>query len=589
MGPGAWFTLAVIFVAVAAMVRGTLPPAGAIFAAAVALLVAGVTEPDEALAGFSNPAPFTIAALFVLARAVENTGALSPVVAAMLSDRDGRALVSGVRLLVPTALSSAFLNNTSIVAMLTPAVSHWSERRGVTASRYLMPLSFAAILGGTLTVIGTSTNVAVSGLLADAGHDPIALFEVGKLGLPLALVGLVLLVALAPRLLPKRAAPRSSLASDAREFVLDMVVEPAGAFEGIEVERGGLRHLRGVYLAQIERGASTITPVAPTTTLRGGDVLRFVGRADDVVDLQAMAGLRSSEDGHVGALGRDASSVFEVVLGQSSPVVGTTIRASEFRGRYQAAVVAVHRAGQRIEAKLGDVRLRVGDTLLLIADPEFGTRWAGGGDFLLISGVRDLTTQQRRTSSLLVGAIAIGVVVLAASDVLSLLEASLLAALTLVGTGVLTPTQARSAVDLDVVITIASAFGLAAGVQQSGLGDELATGIVEVFDGLGSRGVLLGIVLATILLTELVTNSAAAVLMFPIALSAAAATGLDPRGTAIAVAVSASASFLTPIGYQTNMMVYGPGGYRFLDYARLGAPLTLAVIVIVVLATPEFW
>jgi di/tricarboxylate transporter len=452
-----------------------------------------------------------------------------------------------------------------------------------------MPLSFAAILGGTLTVIGTSTNVAVSGLLADAGHDPIALFEVGKLGLPLALVGLVLLIALAPRLLPERAAPRSSLASDAREFVLDMVVEPAGAFEGIEVERGGLRHLRGVYLAQIERGASTITPVAPTTTLRGGDVLRFVGRADDVVDLQAMAGLRSSEDGHVGALGHDASSVFEVVLGQSSPVVGTTIRASEFRGRYQAAVVAVHRAGQRIEAKLGDVRLRVGDTLLLIADPGFGERWVGGSDFLLISGVRDLTTQQRRTSSLLVGAIAVSVVALAATDVLPILEASLLAAVALVGFGVLSPSQARNAVDLDVVITIASAFGLAAGVQQSGLGDELATGLVEVFDGLGSRGVLLGIVLATILLTELVTNSAAAVLMFPIALSAAAATDLDPRGTAIAVAVTASSSFLTPIGYQTNMMVYGPGGYRFLDYARLGAPLTAAVVAVVVLATPVLW
>ena len=589
MSAEAWFTLAVILVAVAAMVRGLLPPSGALFGAAVALLVAGVTEPDEALAGFSNPAPFTIAALFVLARAVENTGALAPAVGAMLSDSEGRVAASGVRLLVPTALSSAFLNNTSMVAMLAPAVSHWSERRGVAASRYLMPLSFAAILGGTVTVIGTSTNVAVSGLLTDAGHDPIALFEVGKLGLPLALVGLVLLVALAPRVLPARADPRSSLESEAREFVLDMVVEPGDAFEGVEVEGGGLRHLRGVYLAQIERGTSTIAPVAPTTTLRGGDVLRFVGRADDVVDLQAMSGLRSSEDGHVRALGRDASSVFEVVLGPSSPVVGATIRASEFRGHYQAAVVAVHRAGQRIEAKLGDVRLRIGDTLLLIADPAFGERWAGGGDFLLISGVRDLTSQQRRRSSLLVGAIAIGVVVLAAADVLSILEASLLAALALVGSGVLTPAQARGAVDLDVVITIAAAFGLAAGVQQSGLGDELARGLVEAFDGLGSRGVLLGIVLATILLTELVTNSAAAVLMFPVALSAAAATGLDPRGTAIAVAVSASASFLTPIGYQTNMMVYGPGGYRFLDYARLGAPLTVAVVVIVVLATPELW
>jgi di/tricarboxylate transporter len=584
----AWFTLAVTVAMVVVMARGLAPPSASLFGAAVALLVVGVTEPGEALSGFSNPAPFTVAALLVVARAVNETGALAPAVGAMLGD-GRRFLRSGLRLLLPTAAASAFLSNTSIVAMLTPAVMHWSDREGTTASRYLMPLSFAAVLGGTITVLGTSTNVAVSGLLENAEMDAIGLFEVAKLGLPLTAVGLVLLILLAPRVLPVRSGPRSSLEAASEGYTVEMVVEPGGPLDGSEVESGGLRSLSGVYLVQIERGDRTVAPVPPTTVLRGDDVLRFVGRADDVVDLQAIDGLRSSEDGQVAQLRGDASAIYEVVLGPSSPVLGTTIRDAEFRGRYQAAVVAVHRAGQRINAKLGDVRMRIGDTLLVISGEDFESRWGTSGDFLLVSGIDDIVRRRPQRRALIVAPIAGALVLLAATGVTSILEASLLAALALVALGVLTPNQARNAVDLEVVITIASAFGLAAGMQQSGLADELATWLVEGFDGLGSRGVLLGIVLATLVLTELVTNSAAAVLMFPIALAAAGASGLDPRGTAIAVAVAASASFLTPIGYQTNIMVYGPGGYRFLDYARLGAPLTAAVVVVVVLATPELW
>ena len=556
--------------------------------AAVVLLVAGVTTPDEALSGFSNPAPFTIAALFIVARAVDGTGALVPAVEAMLRDTGSRAR-STLRLLAPTVVSSAFLNNTSVVAMLAPAVSNWSDRRGVSPSRYLMPLSFAAILGGMTTVMGTSTNLAVSGLLEEFALDPIGLFEVAKLGVPIAAVGLVLITVAAPRLLPDRQGARQRTEAEAREFVVDMVVEAGGPLDGAQVESGGLRHLQGVFLAQIERDGDLIAPVAPTTALQGDDLLRFVGRAADVVDLQTREGLRSSESSSVVALGGDGRATFEVVLGAGFPAVGRTLRDAEFRGRCGAAVIAIYRAGQRIDAKLGDVRLRVGDTLLLIADEDFRGRWAGSHDFLLISGARVLTPERQRVKSSIVGLLVVGIVALTLSGATTILEASLLAAIGLVALGVLRPSEAREAVDLEVIITIASAFGLAAAIQASGLGDEIASRLVSSFDGLGDRGVLLGLVLATIVLTELITNGAAAILMFPIALSAASATGLDPRGTAIAIALSASASFLTPIGYHTNTMVYGPGGYRFLDYSRLGAPLTAVVIVLVVALAPELW
>ena len=588
MSIDAWFTLGVTAVMAAVMVRGLAPPSVALLAAAVVLMVGGVTEPDQALSGFANPAPFTVAALLIVARAVHETGALAPALSARLGG--GRScLRAGVRLLAPTAVASAFLSNTSIVAILAPAVTDWSERQGVAPSRYLMPLSFAAVLGGTLTVLGTSTNVAVAGLVEGAGMEPIGLFEVAKLGLPLTVAGLVVIVVLAPRVLPVRTGPRGSLGAGSREYTVEMIVEPGGPLDGTEVESAGLRNLSGVYLVQIERGNSTLTPVPPTTVLRGDDHLRFVGRVDDVVDLHGIGGLRSPEDGQLARLGPGTGLVYEVVLGPSSPVLGRTIRDAEFRGHYQAAVIAVHRAGSRIDAKLGDVRMRLGDTLLLIGDEDFEGQWGDQSDFLLISSVGEVARRGVQRRALMVAPIVVAMVVLAATGVLTLLEAALLAALVVVVLGVLTPNQARNAVDLDVVITIASAFGLAAAMQQSGLADEFAMRIVDGFEGLGSRGVLLGLVLATIVLTELVTNSAAAVLMFPVAIAAAQTTDLDPRSTAIAIAVAASASFLTPIGYQTNIMVYGPGGYHFLDYARLGAPLSLTVIAVVVLATPEFW
>ena len=588
MSMDAWLTLAVTAAMVVVMLRGFAPPSVALLGAAVLLMAAGVTEPEQALSGFANPAPFTVGALLVVARAVHETGALVPALSTMLGG--GRSFVlAGVRLLAPTSVASAFLSNTSIVAILTPAVQEWSDRQGTPPSRYLMPLSFAAVLGGTMTVLGTSTNVAVAGLVEGAGMTPIGLFEVAKLGLPLTVAGLLVIVVLAPRVLPPRAGPRGSLGAGSREYTIEMVVEPGGPLDGSEVEAGGLRSLSGVYLVQLERPGYTIAPVSPRTVLRGNDRLSFVGRVDDVVDLHGIGGLRSSEDGQLAQLGADTGAIYEVVLGQSSPVVGQTIRDSEFRGRYQAAVLAVHRAGRRVDAKLGDVQMRVGDTLLLISDDDFEMQWGEQPDFLLVSGVGELARRGVQRRALLVGPLVVAMVVLAATGALTLLEAALLAALAVVALRVLNPVQARNAIDLDVVVTIAAAFGLAAAIQESGLAGQFAMRIVDVFEALGPRGVLLGLVLATIVLTELVTNSAAAVLMFPVAVVAAESAGLDTRSTAIAIAVTASASFLTPIGYQTNIMVYGPGGYRFSDYARLGAPLSLTVIAVVVLGTPVFW
>ena len=583
----AWFVLAVVAAVLAVLVTNRVSPAVAMTGGMVVVLVAGVVTPEEALAGFSNPAPLTVAALFILARAVEKTGALTPVVRAAMGEKNGvrRSLT---RLVVPTTIASAFLNNTPIVAMLLPQVRSWAEARKHSPSLYLMPLSFAALLGGVVTLIGTSTNLVISGLLVNAGEPELGFFEITAVGLPIAVVGALLLIVSTPTLLPVRRAVAEESEDEVRSFVVDMVVRPGGGLDGKSVESAGLRQLRGVFLATLQRGSELIAPVGPDTVLEEHDRLRFVGKADQIVDLQNMRGLSSAESGHLLHINGDEARYFEAVVGAESSLVGTTLRESGFRARYQAAVLAIHRAGQRIDEQLGQVPLRTGDTLLLVADRGFRDRWRDRNDFLLVSTLGPTASLTSRRAWI-VGVITLGLVVSASVGLLPILNASLLAAVGLVALKVLTPGEARGAVDLDVIVVIASAFGVAAAVQSSGLAQALADGVVGTLAGWGDRGVLLGVVLATIVLTAVVSNNAAALLMFPIAIAAANATSIQPRGFAIAVAVAASVDFLTPIGYQTNTMVYGPGGYRFGDYARLGTPLTLTVVTLVVVLVPLVW
>src|SRR5690606_37314656 len=345
-----------------------------------------------------------------------------------------------------------------------------------------------------------------------------------------------------------------------------------------------LRSLQGVFLVEIERDGEPITPVAPTTILHDGDHLLFVGQARVVADLDKIVGLRSAETPHLEALDAPEHRLIEAVIGAASPLLGRTPKEIGFRARYDAAIVGIHREGQPVVAKLGEVKLRVGDTLLLLADAGFRDRWRDRPDFIVIQtldGGDEGPVLSRK--AIFVGLVTAGVVLVAGSGLLPILHASLMAAILLVVTRTISAQAARDSVEIEVLIVIAASFGLGAAIERSGLAAVLGGGIVDAFSGLGWRGVLLGIVIATVVLTEFISNNAAAALMFPIGMATAQGMGADPRAFAIAIAVSASLSFLTPIGYQTNTMVYGPAGYRFGDYWRLGIPLTLAGIATVVL------
>ena len=582
-----WLTILVVVTMVVLLVRDTVSPVVAVVGADIFLLVTGIIDAEQAFAGFSNPAPITVGALFVVAAAVEKTGALQPIIHSILDGGKSERWALA-RLLFPTAAASAFLNNTPIVAMLAPQVADWAERRDRPASSYLMPISFATIVGGVITVMGTSTNLVVSGLMEEYGMEPIGMFEITRVGLPVAVVALVMLSLVSHRLLPDRRGARQQFEEEAREYVIHMMVSRGGPLDGRTVEAGGLRGLQGVFLAEVERAGQVIAPAAPTTVLQGDDRLMFVGRADFVRDLQAMRGLQRAPEQGLSAIESAGSTFFEVVVSGASPLIGLTLKEAEFRSRYNAVVVAIHRAGERVRAKLGEVRLKEGDTLLLLADPAFGTLWRHRSDFLLVAHLGG-RPPIRAGQSLFVGLVTLMIVVVAGAGLLPILQAALLGAVALVAGGVLSTWEAGDAIEMDVLLVIAASFGVGAAIEGSGLAASLGAALVGGFHGWGPWGVLLAITLATVALTELITNNAAAVLLFPIAVAAATQVNADPRPFLIAVAIGASASFLTPIGYQTNTMVYGLGGYRFMDFMRLGLPLTILVIFTIMALVPIFW
>jgi di/tricarboxylate transporter len=583
----AWITLAVVVFTVALLASERVPPAPAMLGAVVVLFVLDVIPAEQAFAGFANEAPIIVAALYVLAGAAEATGAMGVLATWLGRDRGERRNLS--RLLGVTSLMSAVVNNTTVVAAVAPPIVDWARRQRLSASRYLMPCSFAALLGGLLTAIGTSTNITVSGLLTDAGMDPIGFFEITRVGLPIAIVGLAVMVLTTSRLLPARTDVFADVAEDMREFTVEMRVVPGGPLVGKSVEDAGLRHLQGVFLVEIERDGRVIAPVAPDEILEAGDSLVFAGNVDMVLDLQRIRGLASAERHHfdLGAGGRE-QRFWEAVIGQDSPLAGTTLKRVGFRARYGAAVVAIHRAGERLRAKLGEVQLRPGDVLLVLAGSNFRQQWRGRRDFLMISGLGG-TNPNRSSRAWIVYVVGLFVIVFAGLEILPLLKVALIAALAFILLGVLSVSEARAAIDVNVIVLIAASYGLGAAVQSSGLAETIAGGLVSTFDTFGATGTLLGIFLATTVLTALISNNAAAVLMFPIGLASAARLGVDPRAFVIAIAVAASTDFLTPVGYQTNTMVMGIGGYKFTDFTRVGFPLTITTVLVAVAVIPIFW
>ncbi len=583
----AWLTVAVVVVLFGALAWERLSPAVLLVIAVAVLFASGVLTLGESLAGFVNQAVLTVAALFIVAGALRTTGAIRWLASWVLGRPHG-AFVAQARLTGIAAGLSAFINNTPVVAMLTAAVEDWCRSSGVSASKLLIPLSYATILGGMCTLIGTSTNLIVLGLMQQHGGLPhLHMFDPLRIGLPAVVVGLAYLLTAGRWLLPARRRTALEQAGETEAYVLQMEVTPDGPLDGCSVREAGLRKLSGAYLIEVKHQGVTLPAVSPDTVLAGGDRLVFVGTAAGLQELRQMAGVDYGvEQGFAITIGDDRHFV-EVVLSRFSPVLGGTLRDADFRARYGAVVVAINRRGRQLLGTPGTVVLQAGDTLLLETTPQFARRYGQSHEFAMVNPVDATPAVQPRKAIIALGVLAAMVVANAVFGVNILLSAAL-AALAVWLSGCMRWREACRAVDIPLIVTIACALAIGIALSKTGVARAVA-GLLMQWGG-GDPFLTLALVyVLTVGFTELLTNNAAAVLAFPIGLAASHQLGTSPMPFIMVVMIGASASFITPIGYQTNMMVYGPGGYRFMDYVRVGTPLSILVGVVVLLVTPHVW
>jgi di/tricarboxylate transporter len=606
--------------------------------ALVFVTLAGILTPTDALKGFASPAVVTIACLFAIAAGLRTCGVL---------DWVGRKLLGGAkgengaiwRLAGALITSSAFLLNTALVAMMAPVVVNWCRQRGVSPSKMLIPVSYLTILGGVCTLIGTSTTLVVNAKLQQAYSEqtqqlsvlreklstlnkenantddviseiaqkerhvhslrPMQLFELGIVGFPCAIVGSLFLLTIGRRLLPSPKARPQTLAQKRKNYLVEMQVREGCPLVGKTVEEAGLRHLQGLFLIEIDRAGKILTPVSSNDLIIANDQLAFVGVVNTIVELEKIPGLIpvDDRDDDQSLVVRRQRRMVEVVLSRSAPINGLTVRDAEFRKRYQAVVVAVHRNGEQLVGKIGDIQLAQGDTLLLQTSPDFISRYRDSLDFYLISDVEN--SEPRAHEKMPVAAtIFLGLMVwlvvtsffTAAGDVgwASPAIAALVAVVAMVLMRCMRMSQVRTAIDIQLLVTIASALGLGLALERSGAAQSIAEYVVS---SLGQNPFVLLIVIyvMTAVMTELITNNAVAALMFPIAVNLAVSSGHSPRPFIIAITLAASLSFLTPIGYQTNLMVMGPGGYQPRDFLRCGAPISVLVAITALLIIPLFW
>lgn len=605
MGWQGWFTLGLLAVMLFGLIRFA-HLADVVFLGGLTVLgLMGIITPSQALKGFSNPAMLTVAALFVVAAGLRDSGALDGIARRLLGQptTERRMLL---RLLAPIGALSALLNNTTIVAMTMPVVLDWCRKHRLSASRFLMPLSHITVAGGIITLIGTSTNLVVHGLMLESdqlGHKGMGFLEIGIVGAPLTIVVLLYLAFVAPRLLPQRQELLEQLGASKREFMVEMIVDPSCPLLGQTVQDAGLRQLPGLFLAEIERNSGLVSPVGPEERLESGDRLVFVGVVSTIVDLQKIKGLRpAAEDIAADRMQDRARHLCEAVISASSPLVGRSVKAANFRTVYDAAVIAVHRNGERLKGKIGSIVLRPGDTLLLHTSTGFQRAHRNNPDFYLISEIGGSEPVRHEKAKLSIAILSCMVLLMALPDILEwcgaghalkqqLDQGRIFFALSAAGLMVIcrcvSSATARRNIQWEVLFVIAASFGISEAMEKTGAASFIASAFVPAAKSLGPVFVLAAVYVSANILTEFLTNNAAAALMFPIAMAAAhELPGADPRPYALAVAIAASAAFSTPIGYQTNLMIFGPGGYKFTDFVRVGLPLNLicAVISVTILA-----
>ena len=594
-----YIAIAVVILMIIALLKELMRPGLILFTALVVFMVTDIITSEEALAGFSNKGMITVGILFLVSEGFKQTGALSKLAGFLLPKKRAPIPRLVLRLTVPIAAVSAFLNNTPMVIIFAPMIKKWAEKLSLPSQKFLIPLSYATIFGGTCTLIGTSTNLVVHGMMIDRGIDGLGFFELAKVGVFVAIVGFLYLNLFANRLLPGEIIPKHSFPNDIREYNFDVILTEGSNLIGKDIEKRRLPGLSEFVVKTVIRDEKHIRISNTPFTIEEGDDLILAGKSEDVGFLLQQSGIKLNclESADNAFMSQDLKLV-EVVIAPRFPGIQKTIEEFDFRGHYNAVVMAVHRNGERIITNMQNVELKSGDNLMLITTNDFTRYWGESRAFYMASEIGDMDSskdKRRRwlaviiTLLMVIGATVGGQLPSYGNVEMDMFFFAAIAMVVMGSMKIFSAKKYTKPINWDVLITVASAFGISRALQNSGAADVIAHTTINISKNFGVIGVLAAIYIITNIFTEIITNNAAAALSFPIALSAATQLGVDPRPFFIAIAVAASASFSTPIGYQTNLVVQSIGNYKFSDYWKIGLPLNILAFIVSMIVIPIFW
>lgn len=584
---------------IVALVKEAMRPGLVLFSVAVLFMALGIITPEETVAGFSNKGLLTVAVLFLVSEGVKHSGILNQLANKTLPNEKKSTSYLLLRLMLPISALSGFFNNTPVVIIFAPIVKRWSERIKVSPDKFLIPLSYATIFGGICTLIGTSTNLLVDGMITDNGFEGLGMFELGKIGFIIALFGWAYIAFIGHYLLPNQKRNENKNRLDNKLYFFNLKVTNNSKYIGEIIRDHHIPEISNVNLIHIERNKEQLAVTHERIVLQENDILLVSGQEENFESILSIQGLQLMAHGNmIEALKSENLKRIEVVLAPRFPGIGSTLEEFDFYNRYKGIVMALHRNGSNITQNLNHERLRPGDSLVILADQDFVNNWQESKVFFLVSTKGDIEKPVKTykigwtiatVTLMILGATFGKYLPTVRGNAPDMFFFASMAAVMMALLKIFPPKKYARAISWDVLVTIASAFAISKALQNSGAADQIAHLAINSVKSIGPWAVLAIVYFITMIFTELITNNAAAAIAFPIALSAAAQLGVSPRPFFIAICIAASASFSTPIGYQTNLIIQAIGNYKFKDYLKVGIPLNLLAFILSVIFIPMIW
>ena len=558
--------------------RNTIKPLNGFLSLSLIFLITGILTSQEILSGFANESVVCIALLILITAGIRSHFPIDKILDSIFSRVRSYQQFIWV-MMGKISMLSSFVNNTPVVALMTPYVFKWGKKNKISPSKLLIPLSYAAICGGMITVIGTSTNLILNGFLSENDLPKLNPYHLLIIGVLVSLGCILFISVVGHRFLPNNKDLVDEFERNKREYLIEKSVSKTSPLIGKSISSAGLRNMKGVYLVEIVRNKSTISPVSPDEKLQANDTLIFAGETNNIMEFTSSELGLALPKSTSKTSAMDKGEVVEIVIGTNNSIVGKTVKESEFRNRYDAAVVAIHRNGERLSGKLGDIQLRSGDVLLLFTGNDFLNRVDLYKDLIIISDIERPSTIAKKNSKLFL-LVSLGSIALIPAGIASLFQSLLIILTFMLVSGLISMKNIKRDLDISMMLILVLSLALGQAIVKTSTGLIIANGILNILQPLGPIAILVGLMMITIILTTFVTNVGAVAIMFPIAYSISTSLGLNDSPFYLAIAYGASAAFLSPISYQTNLIIYGPGGYNFKDFLRIGLPTTIIYLFI---------